>query len=448
MTPSRIGAPARRPSARPVRVQRHDPAQRPMLVTWEATRACALACRHCRAEAVPLRSPFELGLDEAKALMDEAASFGQPAVIFIITGGDCFERPDLAELAAYGTGLGLHVALSPSGTDKLTKDALAELQEARVNVISLSVDGATAATHDAFRGLERTFDRTIAGWEAARELGMRVQINSVVARHNVHELPDIAALVRDHGAMTWSGFLLVPTGRGVDLGALGADEVEDVLGAFYDMGEAVPVRTTEGHHFRRVCLQRQVLADRGVSDEEMMRIMGYGPLYRRLRERVVELGLDSGPRRRRPPITVSSGSGFVFVSHTGEVTPSGFLEKSAGNVRDSSLTEIYRRSEVFTGVRDPGLLKGRCGACEYKAVCGGSRARAYNMTGDLHAEDASCNYHPGSFPFPDDVAALMSGSERPREGARAASGRGGRSGAVGHEGLEVGEAGQAGRAGR
>lgn len=424
MTPPATGAPSRRPAARPVRVQRHDPAERPMLVTWEATRACALACRHCRAEAVPLRSPFELDLEEAKALMDEAAAFGQPAVIFIITGGDCFERPDLAELAAYGTHLGLHVALSPSGTDKLTKEALAELQGVGVNVISLSVDGATAATHDAFRGLERTFDRTIAGWEAARELGMRVQINSVVARHNVHELPDIAALVRDHGAMTWSGFLLVPTGRGVDLGALDADEVEDVLGAFYDMGEAVPVRTTEGHHFRRVCLQRQVLADRGIEGEEMMRIMGYGPLYRQLRERIAELGLDSGLRRRRPPITVSSGSGFVFVSHTGEVTPSGFLEKSAGNVRDSSLTEIYRHSEVFTGVRDPGLLKGRCGACEYKAVCGGSRARAYNMTGDLHAEDASCAYRPGSFPFPDDVAALMGGAGGAQQGAPMGSGRG------------------------
>ena len=187
--------------------------------------------------------------------MDEAASFGQPAVIFIITGGDCFERPDLAELAAYGTAAGLHVAVAPSGTDKLNKDSLARLQDNGVNVISLSLDGATAATHDAFRGVERTFDRTIAGWEAARELGMKVQINSVVARHNVHELPDLAALVREHGAMTWSGFLLVPTGRGVDLGSLNAQEIEDVLNCFYDMGEAVPAKTTEGHHFRRVSLQ-------------------------------------------------------------------------------------------------------------------------------------------------------------------------------------------------
>ncbi|WP_323745153.1 TIGR04053 family radical SAM/SPASM domain-containing protein [Actinomyces haliotis] len=399
--------------SRPVRTQRHDPSMRPMLVTWEATRACALACRHCRAEAVPFRDPRELTLDEAKALMDEAASFGQPAVIFIITGGDCFERPDLAELAKYGTSLGLHVALSPSGTDKLTKEHLAELQDVGVNVISLSLDGATAATHDAFRGLEKTFDRTIAGWEAARELGMRVQINSVVARHNVLELPDIAALVREHGAMTWSGFLLVPTGRGVDLGALDANEVEDVLNAFYDMGEAVPVRTTEGHHFRRVSIQRHVLAQRGIEGEKMIEAMHLGPLYRQLHEKIVALGLDHGERRRRPPITVSSGNGFMFVSHVGDVTPSGFLEKSAGNVRESSLTEIYRSSEVFTGVRNPDLLEGKCGACEYKRVCGGSRARAYNMTGNLHATDESCSYQPGTFPYADDVTELLKTPVRP-----------------------------------
>jgi radical SAM protein len=339
--------------------------------------------------------------------MDEAASFGQPAVIFIITGGDCFERPDLAELAAYGTAAGLHVAVAPSGTDKLNKDSLARLQDNGVNVISLSLDGATAATHDAFRGVERTFDRTIAGWEAARELGMKVQINSVVARHNVHELPDLAALVREHGAMTWSGFLLVPTGRGVDLGSLNAQEIEDVLNCFYDMGEAVPAKTTEGHHFRRVSLQRYVLAQRGLSHDEVVEAMHLGPLYHQLRERIVELGLDHGERRRRPPITVSSGNGFMFVSHVGEVTPSGFLEKSAGNVRESSLTEIYRSSEVFTGVRDTSLLEGKCGRCEYNRVCGGSRARAYNTTGNLHAEEPLCAYQPGTFPYAEDVTALM-----------------------------------------
>ena len=207
--------------------------------------------------------------------------------------------------------------------------------------------------------------------------------------------------------MTWSGFLLVPTGRGVDLGSLNAQEIEDVLNCFYDMGEAVPAKTTEGHHFRRVSLQRYVLAQRGLSHDEVVEAMHLGPLYHQLRERIVELGLDHGERRRRPPITVSSGNGFMFVSHVGEVTPSGFLEKSAGNVRESSLTEIYRSSEVFTGVRDTSLLEGKCGRCEYNRVCGGSRARAYNTTGNLHAEEPLCAYQPGTFPYAEDVTALM-----------------------------------------
>ena len=241
---------------------------------------------------------------------------------------------------------------------------------------------------------------------------------TVVARHNVHELPDIAALVRDNGAMTWSGFLLVPTGRGVDLGSLDAREVEDVLNAFYDMGEAVPVRTTEGHHFRRVSLQRHVLAGRGVTGEAMIETMHLGTLYRDLRERIVELGLDHGQRRRRPPITVSSGNGFMFISHVGDVTPSGFLEASAGNVRESSLTEIYRTSEIFTGVRDPELLEGKCGVCEYKRVCGGSRARAYNSTGNLYAEEPLCAYEPGSFPYAEDARELLRAPVRPGRSAR------------------------------
>ena len=193
----------------------------------------------------------------------------------------------------------------------------------------------------------------------------------------------------------------------MDLGSLNAQEIEDVLNCFYDMGEAVPAKTTEGHHFRRVSLQRYVLAQRGLSHDEVVEAMHLGPLYHQLRERIVELGLDHGERRRRPPITVSSGNGFMFVSHVGEVTPSGFLEKSAGNVRESSLTEIYRSSEVFTGVRDTSLLEGKCGRCEYNRVCGGSRARAYNTTGNLHAEEPLCAYQPGTFPYAEDVTALM-----------------------------------------
>ena len=387
----------------PVRFQNADPAHRPLIVIWEATRACQLACRHCRAEAAPGRDPRELTTDEATTLMEQIVSFGKPAPIFVISGGDCFERPDLYEIVRRGVAMGLHVAVSPSGTRKLNAESLARLREAGVNALSLSLDGATEESHDGFRRVPGTYRTTVDGWRAARELGMKVQVNSVVARHNVEELPDIAALVRDLGAMTWSGFLLVPTGRGVDLGALTAQECEDVLNIFYDMGHAVPVKTTEGHHFRRVNIQRHVLAQRGVDHVEAMHL---GPLYRRLRERVVELGLDDGERARRPPIMVSSGNGFVFINHVGDVAPSGFLEVPAGNVRDTTLPDIYRESAVFTGVRDPERLEGKCGACEYKQVCGGSRARAYNATGNIFAEEPLCPYVPGTFPFPEDVEAL------------------------------------------
>ena len=390
-----------------MRAAHYDPAARPLLVTWEATRACHLACRHCRAEAHPGRDPRELTTDEATTLMEQVAAFGSPAPIFIITGGDCFERPDLNELVRRGTALGLHMAVAPSATDRVTREALEELHAAGVNAISLSLDGATASSHDGFRRVEGTFERTLNAWDLAREVGIKVQINSVVARHNVHELPDIAALVRDHGAMTWSGFLLVPTGRGVDLGAISAAECEDVLNAFYDMGHAVPVKTTEGHHFRRVNLQRWVLDQRGATPAEIREVMHLGPLYDQLSQRIAELGLNTGERRRRPPINISSGYGFAFVSHVGDVTPSGFLEIGGGNVREQSIVDIYRNSDLFATVRDRDALEGDCGICEYNRVCGGSRSRAFNATGNVHAAEPLCAYQPGSFPYADDVAALF-----------------------------------------
>lgn len=396
---------------RPIRARRHDPAMQPMIVIWEATRACQLACRHCRAEAAPGRSIFELTTDEATKLMEEVLSFGKPAPIFIISGGDCFERDDLYEIAKRGVDMGLHVAVSPSGTDKLDRTSLKKLQDVGVNVISLSLDGSTRASHDGFRRIPGTYDNTIAGWEAARELGMKVQLNTVVARHNVLELPAIAQTVRDRGVLTWSGFLLVPTGRGVDLGALTAEETEDVLNVFYDMGETVPVKTTEGHHFRRVSIQRHVLAEAGA---DHVAIMNLGPLYTTLRADAEARGLLAGERRRRPPINVSSGNGFVFVNHVGQVTPSGFLDVPAGNVRDSSIVDLYRDSELFTGIRRPDLLEGKCGACEYNTVCGGSRSRAYNSTGNIFAEEPMCVYEPGSFPYADEVKELFAANSPSR----------------------------------
>ncbi|MBX6724236.1 MAG: SPASM domain-containing protein, partial [Dactylosporangium sp.] len=221
----------------------------------------------------------------------------------------------------------------------------------------------------------------------------------------VEHLPAIAAMVRDRDALLWSVFLLVPTGRGRELEALDAAQVEDVLHVLYDLGETVAVKTTEAHHFRRVCLQRRVLEARGVDPAEALRL---GPLYHELREKMMRLGLIQGRERpRRPPLQVSAGRGFVFISHVGDVYPSGFLPLTAGNVRERSLVDIYRSDPLFVGLRDQNRLGGRCGRCEFRSVCGGSRARAYAVTGDVYAEEPACAYRPGSFPYQDDLRALL-----------------------------------------
>lgn len=376
------------PAIRHVRIDRD---LRPFLVIWEATRACALACVHCRAHAQPLRDPRELTTDQAKQLMDQVADFGKPPPIFVITGGDPFEREDLIELVTYGRSIGLPVAVSPSGTERLTRQALDDLHQAGASALSLSVDGASAATHDAFRQIPGTFERTLAGWQWAREMGLRVQINTTVSRRNLHELADIAKLVADFGAMTWSGFLLVPTGRGHDLDQPAADEIEDVLNFFYDMGDVVPTRTTEGHHFRRVVLQREQLAAESL---DHVAALGLGELYQELTDRSQVLGLTRSVRSRRAPLNVSSANGFVFISHHGQVQPSGFLPLSAGNIKDQPLAIIYAASDLFRQLRDTRNLKGKCGECEFVAVCGGSRARAYGATGTLDASDPMCAYVP------------------------------------------------------
>lgn len=392
-------------ASRVMRVPRQDTADRPFIVTWEATQACPLACRHCRASARPERDPDELSTAEAVDLMTQVAELGSPPPIFIITGGDPFQRTDLDDLVRAGTALGLPVSVSPSGTPTLTRSALAGLREAGTRAISLSLDAATPAAHDGFRGVDGVYEHTVRAWADAIELGLRVQINTTVTGSTVDDLPEIAVQVAERGALLWSVFFLVPTGRGSALPGLDAVQTEDVLNILYDLGEQVPLKTTEAHHFRRVCLQRAILAERGAPAEKAL---GLGPLYRRLRDRLDELGLGGQARRtRRPPMRVSGGDGFVFVSHRGEVHPSGFLPVPAGNVRRQRLADIYRGSPVFTGVRDTGRLQGRCGACEFRTACGGSRARAYASTGDLYAEEPACAYQPGSFPYPDDLAQML-----------------------------------------
>jgi MoaA/NifB/PqqE/SkfB family radical SAM enzyme len=227
--------------------------ERPFLVIWEATQACPPACRHCRASGRPSRDRLELTTDEATDLMAQVAEFGKPPPLFVITGGDPFQRPDPTALVRRGTDLGLAMSVSPSGTPTPTREAMVGLREAGALAVSLSLDEAGPRTHDGFRGVSGVYELTTRAWDDAADLGPKVQINTTVTRDTVAELPEIASRVRNRGAMLWSVFFLVPTGRGRALSSLDASETEDVLNALYDPGEVVPVKTTEAHHFRRVC---------------------------------------------------------------------------------------------------------------------------------------------------------------------------------------------------
>ena len=380
----------------PVRFMRHDASERPFIVIWEVTRACQLVCTHCRADAIRARNPFELSTEEGCRLLDDLASFGAPRPLVVLTGGDPFERPDLPELVAHGTRIGLNMALSPSVTDRLTRAVLVELHEAGAKAVSLSLDGSTAHSHDSFRGVEGVFHATLAAARTVREIGFRLQINTTVTRGNVHELPRMLKHVLDLGATLWSVFFLVPTGRGKALQPLTAAEEEEVLHWLHDVSDLVAIKTTEAPHYRRIALQRAGVEAAGVS--ELDDAFPVGSLRSGLRADTAGLltGLEPRRRRPRPPIDVNSGRGFAFVDHTGVVYPSGFLPTAAGSVRDQSFPQIYRGSELLQQLRNPDGFGGRCGQCEFRTVCGGSRSHAYATTGDPLAEDPSCLYQPGS----------------------------------------------------
>jgi radical SAM protein len=388
---------------KPIRHPAFDVAERPFIVIWETTRACDLACAHCRAEAVPSRNPEELSTEEGRALIDEVAAFGTPSPLLILTGGDPMKRPDLKELIAYAASRHVPVALSPSGTSLLTPGVISELRAAGLKAMSLSVDGADPAIHDAFRGVSGVFARTMKAWEAARKCGLKLQINTTVASLNLMELPKIAYQVHERGAMTWSVFPLVPMGRGSGLERISAQACEDLMNFLYDVGTVISVKTTEGHHFKRVFLERTILERRGIAHDQVMPL---GPAYHALRAALEPW--PAGSHARRTPMDINAGRGFVFISHTGSVHPSGFLPVSAGNVHQEKLGEIYRESKLFKDLREPVMFAGRCGVCEFSPVCGGSRSRAYALTGDPLAEDEMCGYVPSSFPFQDDVAEFLS----------------------------------------
>lgn len=372
------------------------------MVIWETTQACDLVCLHCRASAQPEPHPSMLTTAEGKSLLEQIREFGDPSPITVFTGGDPFKRPDLFELVSHASEIGLIPAVSPSATPSLNRHNLRRLRRSGARAISLSLDAATAEAHDAFRGVEGSYDLTINGWRAAQEEGLKVQVNTTVTRHNLHQLGHLCALLQELGAMTWSVFFLVPTGRGSSEQDLSPQECEAVMHFLVDACRYLNVKTTEGHHFKRVVLQRAIMEEHNLNYRESL-----PPLYHTLRNQLAEVVKQRKlvPRKsiRRTPMNINAANGFVFVSHLGDVFPSGFLPLRAGNVRRNSLVDIYREAPLFRSLRDPEKLMGRCSGCEFRTVCAGSRSRAFALTGDVHSEDPYCAYQPGSFPLVEEL---------------------------------------------
>ena len=364
----------------------------PFLAIWEVTQSCDLACKHCRAAAQPIAHPDELTNAEGKALIDQIADMGVP--IFVFTGGDPLKRKDVFELIRYAADKGVHVALTPSATPLLTREAIFKLKEAGLVRLGISLDGSTPEIHDNFRGLPGAYARTIQAIEWANEAGIPIHVHTTISRHNAHDLDSLCALFEKLAIVMWNVFFLVPVGRG-QLDALpSGDEFEQVFAKIYELSHRVnfQIKTTEAMHYRRYLLQNN-LEERKIGHGS-----GHPGAARPAAAVAYEPGTPTADAQTRTASwatrRVNDGKGFLFVSHVGNVYPSGFLPIHAGNIRETPLSEIYRSSPIFKSLRDTSKLEGKCGACEYKEICGGSRARAYAVTGDPLAQEPCCIYQP------------------------------------------------------
>lgn len=354
--------------------------ERPYIVIWETTQACDLACVHCRACAQPARNRFELSTQEARGLIDQIAEMQVP--VFVLTGGDPLKRPDIYQLVEYATGKGVHTSMTPSATPLLTREAIANLKRRGLARLAVSLDGSTAGIHDAFRRVAGSYQRTLDAIRWASELGLPVQINTTITRRNLGDLENMIQLLERLDLVLWSVFFLVPTGRGQTSDLITAEEFEQVFARLYPLaGHAkFDIKTTEAQHYRRYVLQRRTEEKRAGRTALAPQVPGAGAIS--------PDGIGRAPRG------INDGRGFVFISHIGHVYPSGFLPLAAGNIREQSLAEIYRDSPLFRALRDTSQLKGKCGACEFREVCGGSRARAYALSGDPLGEEPCCVYQP------------------------------------------------------
>jgi len=380
----------------------------PFLAIWEVTQSCDLACKHCRAAAQPIAHPDQLSHEEGKALIDQIAAMHIP--IFVFTGGDPLKREDLFDLIRYAASKNVQVAVTPSATPLLTREAIFKMKEAGVVRLGISLDGSTPEIHDWFRGLPGAWARTVQAVEWANEAGIPIQVHSTISRHNVNDLDNLCSLFEKLAIVMWNVFFLVPVGRGQLDDLLSGEEFEQVFGKIYELSRKAnfQIKTTEAMHYRRYLLQHNLEErrmghghghpgtvskgrDPSCAEQSADKVAGaLAPAY--------EAGTptaDAAARNRNwATRRVNDGKGFVFISHVGNVYPSGFLPIHAGNIRETPLAELYRNAPIFKALRDTSRLEGKCGACEFKEICGGSRARAYALTGDPLAQEPCCIYQP------------------------------------------------------
>jgi AdoMet-dependent heme synthase len=341
----------------------------PLMFYYEVTLACDLVCKHCRASAQEQPHPDELSTAQAKALLDQIAAFPRrPTLVF--TGGDPLKRADLLQLIGHAVAARLQPALTPSATPLATFEAFQRVHAAGIRSVGISLDAADAATHDAFRGVAGSFDHTMEMLGFAQTLGLAVQVNTTITRRNVQQVDAIAELLAAKGIAMWSVFFLVPVGRGVEEHRISPAEYEAVFAQLWRHSQRQPyaVKTTEAPHYRRFVLQQ-----------------GGNPL--------AGPG-DARGHSHRAPLGVGDGKGIMFVSHTGEIYPAGFLPLCCGRFPQDSVIDAYQNHPTFRALRNPDGFKGRCGICEYRRVCGGSRARAFALTGDFLKTDPDCSYVP------------------------------------------------------
>ncbi len=369
----------------------------PRLVFWETTAGCNLACIHCRRITVADQLvPQDLTTAEAFTLIDQIAAFARP--IFVLSGGEPLFRPDIFDIARYAADAGLIVALATNGT-LITHDVAQQIKESGIQRVSISFDGADAPTHDLFRG-PGAFDRSVAGMHYLAEVGVPYQINTTVARHNAHQMPQTLALAKSLGAAALHLFLLVPVGCGMEIAddqQISAAQYEEILNWMYDaeMEGGIELKATCAPHYFRIVRQRQ-------AEERRQGIVRQRPdsMHRQAAKGASgHPGGHPGSTGGRHPMNAATkgclaGTGVCFVSHRGEIFPCGYLPVEAGNIRQTNFQQIWSDSPLFAELRDPDTLGGKCGLCEFKKVCGGCRARAYGMTLDYMAEEPFCTYEP------------------------------------------------------